>query len=121
MEEYVSDTLKELGISANLLGYGYLKTAITLLACRNEAMSGNFGITSIYVKIGAEYKVSSQSVERCIRHAIGIGANRGNPELWLKLFKHSYDRNCFGDKPTNKEFIATLAEDVRMRCKNTSR
>lgn len=78
------------------------------------------GITKeLYPQVASRYKTTSSRVERAIRHAIEVSWNRGDYEYMEELFGHSvdYDRA----KPTNSEFIATVADKLRLDLKNFAR
>lgn len=111
MERHIVNTLKELGIPANLDGYNYLKTAIKL---RLETSEEKMHTTSMYLDVAKVHATASTRVERGIRHAIEVGITRGSVDTWQKLFRYSYCSNR--GKPTNSEFIATLVEYVRIFC-----
>ena len=78
------------------------------------------GITKeLYPEVANKYKTTSSRVERAIRHAIEVSWNRGDYEYMEELFGHSvdYDRA----KPTNSEFIATVADKLRLEANTFSR
>ena len=82
-----------------------------MLIYKNPYIIG--GITKeLYPEVAERYKTTSSRVERAIRHAIEVSCNRGDYEYMKELFGHSvdYDRA----KPTNSEFIATVADKLRL-------
>lgn len=103
----ISKLLKEFGIPANLLGYQYLRYAITVVV--NEPNTVHSVTKVLYPRVAKAFNTSCTRVERACRHAIELGWNRGNPELIDKYFGWSVNAGC---KPTNSEFIATLADSL---------
>lgn len=108
----ISETLKELGTPADLLGYYYLKYAIELML---QDMSLMKSITKkLYPMIAKKFNTTCSKVERAVRHAIEVACERGNIQLHHKLFGFTIDQNkC---KPTNSEFIVTIADWLNMTC-----
>lgn len=110
----ISDILKDLGVTNNLLGYCYLKYAISKMIEDNSLMRG---ITKrLYPMIAEKFNTTASGVERAIRHAIEKGWERGNIQTQDKLFGFTIDVNK--GKPTNSEFICCVADWVNMEAKN---
>lgn len=110
LETRISKMLHSLGIPSHIKGYQYIRESI-LLIYKNPYIIG--GITKeLYPEVAERYKTTSSRVERAIRHAIEVSWNRGDYEYMEELFGHSvdYDRA----KPTNSEFIATVADKLRL-------
>ncbi|MFS8639617.1 MAG: sporulation transcription factor Spo0A [Symbiobacteriaceae bacterium] len=110
LEIEITNLLHEIGIPAHIKGYLYLREAIIRVVDRVELLGA---VTKeLYPAIAEKYDTTPSRVERAIRHAIEVAWNRGNIELMHKLFGHSIhaDRG----KPTNSEFIAMLADRLRM-------
>ena len=106
----ISNLLHSLGMPSHIKGYQYIRESI-LMMYDNPDMVG--GITKeIYPEIADKYDTTSSRVERAIRHAIEVSWNRGDYDLMEEIFGNSvdYDRA----KPTNSEFIATLADKLRV-------
>lgn len=106
----ISKLLHALGIPSHIKGYQYIRESIFLMY-HNPEMIG--GITKeLYPEIAQKFDTTSSRVERAIRHAIEVSWNRGDYDLMEDIFGHSvdYDRA----KPTNSEFIATLADKLRL-------
>ncbi len=106
----ISKLLHSLGVPSHIKGYQYIRESIYMMY-NNPDMLG--GITKeIYPEIAEKFDTTSSRVERAIRHAIEVSWNRGDYDLMEEIFGHSvdYDRA----KPTNSEFIATLADKLRM-------
>jgi two-component system response regulator (stage 0 sporulation protein A) len=110
LEVRVSNFLHELGIPANIRGYVYLRKAISLVTEDNELING---VTKIlYPKVAAEFKTTPSRVERAIRHAIEVAWGRGNIEAINRTFGFTVDTRR--GKPTNSEFIAMVADLMRL-------
>ena len=110
LENRITKMLHSLGIPSHIKGYQYIRESI-LLIYRNPYIVG--GITKeLYPTVADKYRTTSSRVERAIRHAIEVSWNRGDYDYMEELFGHSvdYDRA----KPTNSEFIATVADKLRL-------
>lgn len=110
LETKISKMLHSLGIPSHIKGYQYIRESI-LLIYNNPYIIG--GITKeLYPEVAGRYKTTPSRVERAIRHAIEVSWNRGDYDYMEELFGHSvdYDRA----KPTNSEFIATVADKLRL-------
>ena len=110
LEPRITKMLHSLGVPSHIKGYQYIRESIMLIY-NNPYIIG--GITKeLYPEVAARYKTTSSRVERAIRHAIEVSWNRGDYEYMEELFGHSvdYDRA----KPTNSEFIATVADKLRL-------
>ena len=117
LETKITKMLHSLGIPSHIKGYQYIRESIMLIY-RNPYIIG--GITKeLYPEVANRYKTTSSRVERAIRHAIEVSWNRGDYEYMEELFGHSvdYDRA----KPTNSEFIATVADKLRLDLNTFSR
>lgn len=102
--------LHDLGVPSNIKGYEYIREGIMILY-KNPSIIG--GITKeLYPDIADKYNTSVSRVERAIRHAIEVSWNRGNLELMEEIFGHSVDYDKA--KPTNSEFIVTLADKLKL-------
>lgn len=106
----ITKILHELGIPSHIKGYQYIRDAINLVY-DNPSLIG--GITKeLYPEIGSRYDTSVTRVERAIRHAIEVSWNRGDWDLMEEIFGHSVDIDKA--KPTNSEFIVTIADKLRL-------
>ena len=102
--------LYELGVSSHIKGYQYIREGIILLY-NNPDMIG--GITKeLYPEIASNFNTTVSRVERAIRHAIEVSWNRGDWDLMEEIFGHSVDIDKA--KPTNSEFIVTVADKLRL-------
>lgn len=106
----ITKTLHELGVPSHIKGYQYLREGITIVYLHPEIVGG---ITKeLYPMIAEKYNSTTSRVERSIRHAIEVSWNRGNWELMEEIFGHSVDIDKA--KPTNSEFIVTIADRLRL-------
>lgn len=106
----VTKLLHELGVPSHIKGYQYIREGILLLY-NNPNIVG--GITKeLYPEIACRFDTSVSRVERAIRHAIEVSWNRGNLELMEEVFGHSVDYDKA--KPTNSEFIVTVADKLKL-------
>ena len=105
----ISKLLHQLGIPSHIKGYTYIRESVFLFYKNNDAYSG---ITKeIYPEVAIRYSTTASRVERAIRHAIEVSCTRGDYDLMEEIFGNSvaFDRA----KPTNSEFIATIADRLR--------
>lgn len=114
LEKDVTDMIHEIGVPAHIKGYQYLREAI-MMAVEDIEMLGS--ITKVlYPTIAERYQTTPSRVERAIRHAIEVAWNRGRMETLDSLF--GYTINTGKGKPTNSEFIALIADKIRLQYKN---
>lgn len=106
----ITKILHELGVPSHIKGYEYIREGIMLLY-KNPDIA--IGITKeLYPEIANRYDTSVSRVERAIRHAIEVSWNRGNIDLMEEIFGHSVDYDKA--KPTNSEFIVTVADKLKL-------
>lgn len=106
----ITKILHELGIPSHIKGYQYIREGISVLYERPEVVGG---ITKeLYPDIAGKFDTTVSRVERAIRHAIEVSWNRGNWDLMEDIFGHSVDIDKA--KPTNSEFIVTVADKLRL-------
>ena len=106
----VTNLLHALGIPSHIKGYQYIRSAI-LMVYDNPGFIG--GITKeLYPDLSIKFNTSIQRVERSIRHAIEVSWLRGDIDLMEEIFGHSVDIDRA--KPTNSEFIVTIADKLRL-------
>lgn len=109
----VTNIIHEIGIPAHIKGYLYLREAIMMVIHRVDLLSG---VTKeLYPSIASKYKTTPSRVERAIRHAIEVAWSRGNVDVINSIFGHTVNRDR--GKPTNSEFIAMVADRLRMQMK----
>ena len=105
----ITKTLHELGVPSHIKGYKYIKEGITMVYNKPDIRR----ITKeLYPEIAKKYDSTVSRVERSIRHAIEVSWNRGNWDLMEDIFGHSIDIDKA--KPTNSEFIVTIADKIRL-------
>lgn len=106
----VTKILHELGVPSHIKGYQYIREGI-LLIYNNPELIGSI-TKELYPKIADKYDTTMSRVERAIRHAIEVSWNRGDWDLMEEIFGHSVDVDKA--KPTNSEFIVTVADKLRL-------
>lgn len=110
MDVEVTNIIREIGIPAHIKGYQYLRDAIMMIISEVELLGA---VTKVlYPMIAEKYSTTPSRVERAIRHAIEVAWNRGNIEMINKLF--GYTIKLDKGKPTNSEFMAMIADKLRM-------
>ena len=110
LEQDVTDMIHEIGVPAHIKGYQYLREAI-MMAVDDPGMISS--ITKIlYPTIAKRFQTTSSRVERAIRHAIEVAWSRGRMETLDALFGYTIDTGK--GKPTNSEFIALIADRIRL-------
>lgn len=114
LEAKITNIIHEIGVPPHIKGYLYLREAITMVIGNLELLSA---ITKeLYPNIADKFNTTSSRVERAIRHAIEVAWNRGEVETINNLF--GYTLNTPKKKPTNSEFIAMVADKLRLEQKN---
>ena len=114
LERDVTDMIHEIGVPAHIKGYQYLREAIMMSVEDIEMLNS---ITKIlYPTIAKKYQTTPSRVERAIRHAIEVAWSRGRMETLDALF--GYTINTGKGKPTNSEFIALIADKIRLQYKS---
>lgn len=110
LESKVTDIIHEIGIPAHIKGYLYLREAISLVTENMEFLGA---ITKeLYPRIAHKFNTTPSRVERAIRHAIEVAWTRGKVDTINEMFGHTIN-NSRG-KPTNSEFIALIADKLRL-------
>ena len=113
IENDVTSIIHDVGVPAHIKGYQYLREAIIMSVNDNEMLNS---ITKIlYPSIAKKFQTTSSRVERAIRHAIEVAWNRGRMDTIDELF--GYTINAEKGKPTNSEFIALIADKIRLEYK----
>ena len=113
LEKRVTGIMLDMGVPAHLKGYNYLRQAIMISGRDMEAVGS---ITKLlYPAIAKIYRTTNQKVERAIRNAIEISWLRGNVETFEELFGYSVESGK--TRPTNSEYIAKIADKIRMEIK----
>lgn len=113
LEENITSKLHELGVPAHIKGYQYMRDAI-LICAKNPEMI-NCITKSLYPEITRKYQTTASRVERAIRHGIEVAWNRGRTDTIEAVF--GYTVHTGKGKPTNSEFIALIADRLRLEYK----
>ncbi len=110
LDTEITAILHEIGVPAHIKGYLYLRESISMVYNNIEILGS---ITKVlYPVIAKKYKTTSSRTERAIRHAIEVAWNRGNVDAISAIFSYTISYNK--SKPTNSEFIAMLADKLRL-------
>ena len=113
LERYITNIMLDIGVPAHLKGYHYLRDAILLSGKDMEVVSS---VTKLlYPTIAKRFKNTDQKVERAIRNAIEVSWSRGNVETFEELFGYSVQSGK--GRPTNSEYIARIADKIRLDIK----
>lgn len=113
LETNITMYIQQLGVPAHIKGYQYIRDAIMMVI---EDMDAINSITKfLYPTVAKHYNTTSSRVERAIRHAIEVAWDRGNPDILNDLF--GYTILSTRGKPTNSEFIAMIADKIRLEMK----
>ena len=107
----VINILHNIGVPAHIKGYHYLREAIILSLLDPAAM--NSVTKQLYPSVGKRFSTTSSRVERAIRHAIEVAWDRGDVDVLNSYFGYTI-QNSRG-KPTNSEFIAMIADKIRIQ------
>lgn len=114
LERYITDIMLDIGVPAHLRGYHYLRDAILLSGKDMEVVSS---VTKLlYPTIARRFRTTEQKVERAIRNAIEVSWTRGNVDTFEKMFGYSVLTGR--TRPTNSEYIARIADKVRLDIKS---
>ncbi len=110
LESQVTRVIHQIGVPAHIKGYQYLRTAIMMTINESEIINS---VTKIlYPSVAKQYKTTSSRVERAIRHAIEVAWDRGDVDTLNSYF--GYTIQTSRGKPTNSEFIAMIADNLRL-------
>lgn len=111
LEREITNAILEIGIPAHVKGYHYVRAAILMAIQSPESVNSITKVT--YPTVAKKFGTSPSRVERAIRHAIEVAWDRGNVEVLNRIFGYSVsDRK---GKPTNSEFVAMIADYLRLR------
>ena len=114
LEALVTNIIHEVGVPAHIKGYQYLREAIIMVV--NDIDVINQITKSLYPKIALKFNTTPSRVERAIRHAIEVAWGRGDQKTVENIF--GYTVNALKGKPTNSEFIAMIADKLRLELKS---
>ena len=114
MESQVTKIIHQIGVPAHIKGYQYLRSAILLTIDDSEIINS---VTKVlYPTVAKKYQTTTSRVERAIRHAIEVAWDRGDIDTLNSYFGYTI-QNSRG-KPTNSEFIAMIADNLRLKYKS---
>lgn len=116
IELKVTEILHDIGVPAHIKGYNYLRDSIIMSIEHPEII--NAVTKQLYPSVAKKYETTSSRVERAIRHAIEVAWDRGDVDVLNSYFGYTI-HNGRG-KPTNSEFIAMIADKLRLQLKNAS-
>lgn len=116
LELKVTEILHEIGVPAHIKGYHYLRDSIIMSVEKPEII--NAVTKQLYPSVAKKYDTTSSRVERAIRHAIEVAWDRGDVEVLNSYFGYTIHNDR--GKPTNSEFIAMIADKMRLEIKNAS-
>ncbi len=111
LERTVTALIHDIGIPAHIKGYQFIRSAILMAIDNIEVI--NHITKQLYPDLAKMYKTTPSRIERAIRHAIEVAWNRGHVDTMEKLF--GYTISAEKGKPTNSEFIAMLADHLRLQ------
>lgn len=114
LEALVTNVIHEVGVPAHIKGYQYLREAIMMAINNNDII--NQITKQLYPEIAQKFKTTPSRVERAIRHAIEVAWGRGQTETVENIF--GYTVSAAKGKPTNSEFIAMIADKLRLELKS---
>jgi two-component system response regulator (stage 0 sporulation protein A) len=110
LDQNITAIIHEIGVPAHIKGYMYLREAITMVYNDVELLGS---ITKVlYPDIAKKFNTTASRVERAIRHAIEVAWSRGNMDSIGSLFGYTVSNTKA--KPTNSEFIAMVADKLRI-------
>jgi two-component system response regulator (stage 0 sporulation protein A) len=113
LESDVTNIIHEIGVPAHIKGYQYLRDAIMMSV--NDAEMLNSITKLLYPSIAKRHKTTPSRVERAIRHAIEVAWSRGQVDTINRIFGYTIHNDK--GKPTNSEFIAMVADKLRLKAK----
>ena len=113
METQVTQIIHQIGVPAHIKGFQYLRTAIMLTI--NDSDVINSVTKVLYPSVAKKYQTTTSRVERAIRHAIEVAWDRGDVDTLNSYFGYTIQNNR--GKPTNSEFIAMIADNLRLKYK----
>ena len=116
LESVVTDIILEIGVPAHIKGYQYVRDSIILAERQPDVING---ITKVlYPAVAKQNGTTSSRVERAIRHAIEVAWDRGDVDVLNSYF--GYTIHNLRGKPTNSEFIAMIADKIRLDQKSAA-
>lgn len=116
MDIVISDIMRQIGVPAHIKGYQYLRSAIKL--CVNDSEMLGSVTKILYPTVAKQYGTTSSRVERAIRHAIEVAWDRGDVDVLSSYF--GYTIQSQRGKPTNSEFIAMIADKLKLSMRTSA-
>jgi two-component system response regulator (stage 0 sporulation protein A) len=111
LEKQVTGVIHRIGVPAHIKGYSYLRSAIMMVVKDNDVINS---VTKVlYPAVAKMHGTSPSRVERAMRHAIEVAWDRGDLDVLNDLFGYTVQTDK--GKPTNSEFIALIADDLRIK------
>ena len=114
LETSITNIIHEVGVPAHIKGYQYIREAITLAVNDMEVI--NSITKQLYPMLAKKFKTTPSRVERAIRHAIEVAWTRGKMDVNNSMFGNTI--SATKGKPTNSEFIAMIADKLRLEMKS---
>ena len=116
IEAQVTKIIHQIGVPAHIKGYQYLRCAILMAIEDSEVINS---VTKVlYPTVAKRFSTTTSRVERAIRHAIEVAWDRGDVDTLNSYFGYTI-QNSRG-KPTNSEFIAMIADNLRLKSRYTT-
>ena len=113
MEAQVTKIIHQIGVPAHIKGYQYLRCAILMTIDDGDVINS---VTKVlYPSVAKKFATTTSRVERAIRHAIEVAWDRGDVDTLNSYFGYTIQNNR--GKPTNSEFIAMIADNLRLKYK----
>lgn len=113
IESQITKIIHQIGVPAHIKGYQYLRSAIMMTVADGGVINS---VTKVlYPSVAKEYSTTTSRVERAIRHAIEVAWDRGDIDTLNSYFGYTIQNDR--GKPTNSEFIAMIADDLRLKYK----
>lgn len=116
IELEISKIMRDIGVPAHIKGYQYLRTSIML--CIDDAEMLGSVTKILYPTVAKQYSTTPSRVERAIRHAIEVAWDRGDVDVLSSYF--GYTIQAQRGKPTNSEFIAMIADKLKLQMKTSA-
>jgi len=117
LEVKVTEYMHDLGVPAHIRGYHYMREAVIMAVHDIDII--NYITKSLYPAISKKNNTTDSRVERAIRHAIDVAWNRGDIKKQREIFGYTVDARK--GKPTNSEFIAMVADKIKISLKSGMR
>lgn len=114
MMDHIKNTLTDLGVPYGIVGRKYLEDAIKLAIDKPALIQGITKTAGLYDTVAQKNDTTPDRLSRAIRHGIELAWTRGDPDIHQQIFGGTIDPDK--GKPTNREFIATVAQYIQRGC-----